>query len=295
MSQRTVACRPRFANLIHGQLPVYEIRAVRSAPFHAQVMRPTAGCDAVSSSVRWWIVGIISFSPNLCLYRTRTDPLVLPPNWARDLFLAGLHLIQVNFLGGLACSKGTKRPIKTGQAYSKMHTRVQQEYIFPRPPQIHSWSMFKFQKLQSVTVPSLISSGSVNRSIKAATAAIQKKKKKKESRTRNCEFKCPKKGWIFVSVSNSKVSSPNRIPSGARSKLFSKLLPNNQYPGSIPYLNPASFFPEFHYSIPSVSVCSPGCMRAASTWRPWVSGLVGHFVQTWPDSELLSRSAVLRL
>ncbi len=179
MSQRTVACRPRFANLIHGQLPVYEIRAVRSAPFHAQVMRPTAGCDAVSSSVRWWIVGIISFSPNLCLYRTRTDPLVLPPNWARDLFLAGLHLIQVNFLGGLACSKGTKRPIKTGQAYSKMHTRVQQEYIFPRPPQIHSWSMFKFQKLQSVTVPSLISSGSVNRSIKAATAAIQKKKKKK--------------------------------------------------------------------------------------------------------------------
>ncbi len=38
-----------------------------------------------------------------------------------------------------------------------------------------------------------------------------------------------------------------------------------------------------------------GCMRAASTWRPWVSGLVGHFVQTWPDSELLSHSAVLRL
>ncbi len=34
---------------------------------------------------------------------------------------------------------------------------------------------------------------------------------------------------------------------------------------------------------------------AASTWRPWVSGLVGHFVQTWPDSELLSHSAVLRL
>ncbi len=28
---------------------------------------------------------------------------------------------------------------------------------------------------------------------------------------------------------------------------------------------------------------------------PWVSGLVGHFVQTWPDSELLSHSAVLRL
>ncbi len=28
-------------------------------------------------------------------------------------------------------------------------------------------------------------------------------------------------------------------------------------------------------------------MRATSTWRPWVSGLVGHFVQTWPDSELL--------
>ncbi len=38
-----------------------------------------------------------------------------------------------------------------------------------------------------------------------------------------------------------------------------------------------------------------GCMRAASTWRPWVSGLVGHFVQTWPASELLSHSAVLRL
>ncbi len=38
-----------------------------------------------------------------------------------------------------------------------------------------------------------------------------------------------------------------------------------------------------------------GCMRAASTWRPWVSGLVGHFVQTWPDSELLSHSAVLKL
>ncbi len=38
-----------------------------------------------------------------------------------------------------------------------------------------------------------------------------------------------------------------------------------------------------------------GCMRADSTWRPWVSGLVGHFVQTWPDSELLSHSAVLRL
>ncbi len=38
-----------------------------------------------------------------------------------------------------------------------------------------------------------------------------------------------------------------------------------------------------------------GCMRAASTWRPWVSGLVGHFVQTWPDSELLSHRAVLRL
>ncbi len=36
-------------------------------------------------------------------------------------------------------------------------------------------------------------------------------------------------------------------------------------------------------------------MRAASTWRPWVSGLVGHFVQTWPDSELLSHSAVLGL
>ncbi len=31
------------------------------------------------------------------------------------------------------------------------------------------------------------------------------------------------------------------------------------------------------------------------TWRPWVSGLVGHFVQTWPDSELLLHSAVLRL
>ncbi len=28
---------------------------------------------------------------------------------------------------------------------------------------------------------------------------------------------------------------------------------------------------------------------------PWVSGLVGHFVQTWSDSELLSHSAVLRL
>ncbi len=28
---------------------------------------------------------------------------------------------------------------------------------------------------------------------------------------------------------------------------------------------------------------------------PWVSGLVGHFVQTWPDSKLLSHSAVLRL
>ncbi len=28
---------------------------------------------------------------------------------------------------------------------------------------------------------------------------------------------------------------------------------------------------------------------------PWVSGLVGHFVQTWPDRELLSHSAVLRL
>ncbi len=36
-------------------------------------------------------------------------------------------------------------------------------------------------------------------------------------------------------------------------------------------------------------------MGAASTWRPWVSGLVGHFVQTWPDSELLSHSAVVRL
>ncbi len=36
-----------------------------------------------------------------------------------------------------------------------------------------------------------------------------------------------------------------------------------------------------------------GCLRAAYTWRPWVSGLVGHFVQTWPDSELLSHSAVL--
>ncbi len=41
--------------------------------------------------------------------------------------------------------------------------------------------------------------------------------------------------------------------------------------------------------------CQLGCMRAASTWRPWVSGLVRHFVQTWPDSELLSHSAVLRL
>ncbi len=28
---------------------------------------------------------------------------------------------------------------------------------------------------------------------------------------------------------------------------------------------------------------------------PWVSGLVRHFVQIWPDSELLSHSAVLRL
>ncbi len=36
-------------------------------------------------------------------------------------------------------------------------------------------------------------------------------------------------------------------------------------------------------------------MRAASTWCPWVSGLIGHFVQTWLDSELLSHSAVLAL
>ncbi len=33
--------------------------------------------------------------------------------------------------------------------------------------------------------------------------------------------------------------------------------------------------------------------RAASPWPTWVSGLVGHFVQTWPDGELLSHSAVL--
>ncbi len=44
-----------------------------------------------------------------------------------------------------------------------------------------------------------------------------------------------------------------------------------------------------------VQLLVQGCMRAASTWRPWVSGLVGHFVQTWTDSELLSHSAVLRL
>ncbi len=28
-----------------------------------------------------------------------------------------------------------------------------------------------------------------------------------------------------------------------------------------------------------------GVQRAASRGAPWVSGLVGHFVQIWPDSE----------
>ncbi len=45
----------------------------------------------------------------------------------------------------------------------------------------------------------------------------------------------------------------------------------------------------------AVVLAIEGCMRAASMWRPWVSGLVGLFVQTWPDSELLSHSAELRL
>ncbi len=49
------------------------------------------------------------------------------------------------------------------------------------------------------------------------------------------------------------------------------------------------------YAYIPLIISSPGCMRAASTWRPWVSCLVGDFVQIWPDSELLSHSAVLRL
>ncbi len=44
----------------------------------------------------------------------------------------------------------------------------------------------------------------------------------------------------------------------------------------------------------NVSVLVYCCMRAPRG-APWVSGLVGHFIQTWPDSELLSHSAVLRL
>ncbi len=36
-----------------------------------------------------------------------------------------------------------------------------------------------------------------------------------------------------------------------------------------------------------VPLCLLWCMRAASKWSPWVSGLVLRFVQTWPDSELL--------
>ncbi len=64
----------------------------------------------------------------------------------------------------------------------------------------------------------------------------------------------------------------------------------------------------FHVAVAPVDICTVrscetmvhphplgGCMRAASMWRPWVSGLVGHFVQIWPDSELLSHGAVLRL
>ncbi len=32
-----------------------------------------------------------------------------------------------------------------------------------------------------------------------------------------------------------------------------------------------------HLAICLLSPLSWGCMRAASTWHPWVSGLVGHF------------------
>ncbi len=39
-----------------------------------------------------------------------------------------------------------------------------------------------------------------------------------------------------------------------------------------------------HYSL-STALCESNSL----------SGLVGHFVQTWPDSELLSHSVVLRL
>ncbi len=45
---------------------------------------------------------------------------------------------------------------------------------------------------------------------------------------------------------------------------------------------------------------STGCTEQSPRGAPWVSGLVGHFVQTWPDSECSHAvqfldSAVLKL
>ncbi len=46
--------------------------------------------------------------------------------------------------------------------------------------------------------------------------------------------------------------------------------------------------------------CVTGCREQPPRGAPWVSGLVGHFVPTWPDSECSHTvqfldSAVLRL
>ncbi len=50
-----------------------------------------------------------------------------------------------------------------------------------------------------------------------------------------------------------------------------------------------------HVAVSALISGMPGWREQPPRGPPWVSGLVAHFVQTWPDSELLSRSAVLRL
>ncbi len=39
------------------------------------------------------------------------------------------------------------------------------------------------------------------------------------------------------------------------------------------------------YGLPALSICSAWGAEQPPRGAPWVSGLVGHFVQTWADSE----------
>ncbi len=49
------------------------------------------------------------------------------------------------------------------------------------------------------------------------------------------------------------------------------------------------FLFRYHRAICEVQLATltraPGCREQPPRGAPWVSGLVGHFVQTWPDGE----------